>query len=58
MLTVDQAADLLGTGTRFIRRIIAERRIAYVKVGKYVRISDADLTAFVADGRRERGNVC
>ena len=58
LLTVDQAADLLGTGTRFIRRIIAERRIAYVKVGKYVRISDADLTAFVADGRRERGNVC
>lgn len=58
LLTVDQAADVLGTGTRFIRRIIAERRISYVKVGKYVRISDADLTAFVADGRRERGNVC
>lgn len=53
LLTVDQAADLLGTGTRFIRRIIAERRIAYVKVGKYVRISAGDLAAFVADGRQE-----
>ena len=52
LLTVDQAADLLGTGTRFIRRIIAERRIAYVKVGKYVRISAVDLAMFVAEGRQ------
>ncbi len=54
LLTVAQAADLLGTGTRFIRRIIAERRIAYVKVGKYVRISAGDLAAFVNEGRQER----
>jgi len=37
LLTVDQAAHALGTSPRFIRRIIAERRIAYVKVGKHVR---------------------
>lgn len=53
LLTVEQAADALGTGVRFIRRLIAERRIAYVKVGKYVRISSTDLAAFVAEGRHE-----
>jgi excisionase family DNA binding protein len=29
LLTIEQAADRLGTSTRFIRRLIAERRIAY-----------------------------
>ncbi len=53
LLTIDQAADALGTGTRFIRRMVAERRIAYVKVGKYVRITATDLAAFIARGRHE-----
>ena len=46
LLNVDQAADRLGTSTRFIRRLIAERRIAFVKLGKHVRIDSADLDAF------------
>jgi excisionase family DNA binding protein len=47
LLTVDQAADLLGTGPRFIRRLIAERRIRYVKVGRHVRLPESALIAFV-----------
>ena len=50
-LTVDQAAERLGTSPRFIRRLIAERRIAFAKLGKHVRIDSADLDAFVAAGR-------
>jgi excisionase family DNA binding protein len=53
LLTVDQAADRLGTSVRFVRRLIAERRIAYVKVGRHVRIAEADLSNFVAAGRIE-----
>jgi excisionase family DNA binding protein len=34
LLTPDQAGDYLRTGERFIRRLIAERRIPYVKLGK------------------------
>ena len=30
LLTVDQAAERLGTTPRFVRRLIAEKRIAYV----------------------------
>ena len=51
LLTVEQAADRLGTSTRFVRRLIAERRIAFHKVGRHVRIAEADLINFVAAGR-------
>jgi excisionase family DNA binding protein len=33
LLTVEEAADRLGTSTRFVRRLVFERRIAYIKVG-------------------------
>ena len=53
LLTVDEAAEQLGTSARFIRRLIAERRIAYTKLGRHVRIAARDLDAFVASGRVE-----
>ena len=53
LLTLAEAAERLGTSVRFIRRLIAERRIAFVKVGRHVRIDPADLEAFVAAGRVE-----
>jgi excisionase family DNA binding protein len=53
LLTVEEAADRLGTSVRFVRRLITERRIAYVRVGRHVRIAEADLASFVAAGRVE-----
>jgi excisionase family DNA binding protein len=53
LLTVDQAAEAMGTSTRFIRRLIAERRITYIKVGRHVRIAESDLINYVAAGRVE-----
>ncbi|KOX16621.1 excisionase [Streptomyces sp. NRRL F-6491] len=49
MLTVDEAAERLGTGVRFIRRLVQERRIRYVKLGKHVRIADSVLIAYVEE---------
>jgi excisionase family DNA binding protein len=51
LLTVEEAADRLGTSVRFVRRLIAERRIAYVKVGRHVRLDPADVEAFIAASR-------
>lgn len=51
LLTIAQAGEYLGTGERFVRRLITERRISYVKVGKYVRLERATLDAFVDAGR-------
>jgi len=51
LLTVDQVAERMGTSPRFVRRLVFERRIAFIKVGRHVRISAADLDAFLVEGR-------
>jgi excisionase family DNA binding protein len=53
LLTVEQAAEYMNTSVRFVRRLVAERRIAFVKLGRHVRLSTVDLDAFVAAGRVE-----
>jgi excisionase family DNA binding protein len=60
LLTVAEAAERFGTSERFPRRLIAERRIRFVRVGRHVRIPEEAVMAFIADGtvepvRRWRG---
>ncbi|MGW0248958.1 helix-turn-helix domain-containing protein [Nocardia goodfellowii] len=50
-LNVPQAARYLGTTERFMRRLVAERRIVFYKVGRHVRFSPSDLEAFAQAGR-------
>lgn len=50
LLTIDEAGEHLGTGSRFLRRLIAERRIRFVKVGKFVRIPESALREFIEAG--------
>ena len=53
LLTVEAAADYMSTSVRFVRRLIAERRIEFVKVGRHVRISESALANFIESGRVE-----
>ena len=57
LLTVDQAAERFGTSTRFVRRLVAERRIPFTKLGRHVRLDTADIDAFIAAGRVEAGQL-
>lgn len=54
LLTVAEVAERLGTTDRFPRRLIAEGRIDYVKLGHGrngpVRIPEAALAAFIEAG--------
>ena len=50
LLTVGQVAELLGTTERFPRRLIAERRICFVRVGRHVRIPESAVDEFIAAG--------
>lgn len=62
LLTVEQVAERLGTTARFPRRLVAERRITFVKVGRHVRIPERVLDSYleahtvqpVQSGRRLR----
>jgi excisionase family DNA binding protein len=53
LLTLDQVAERLGVRARFVRRLVAERRITFHKVGRYVRFSEDDIAAYLAAARVE-----
>ena len=38
---------------RFVRRLVAERRVTFHKVGRYVCFRKRDLDAFIDEGRVE-----
>jgi len=54
LLTCQQVAKVLGTfdtsRDRFPRRLIAERRIRFVRVGRHVRIPESALREFIDAG--------
>jgi excisionase family DNA binding protein len=52
-LTLPEAAAYLNVSQRFMRRLIAERRIAFYKLGRFVRFRVADLDRFLSSGRIE-----
>ncbi|MGD0286349.1 MAG: helix-turn-helix domain-containing protein [Acidimicrobiales bacterium] len=49
--TIDQLVERLGVSIRHIRRLVAERRVPYLKVGWLVRFDPAEITAWL-DGAR------
>jgi excisionase family DNA binding protein len=53
LLSVEAVAERLDTKPRFVRRLIAERRIEFHKVGRHVRISETALAEFIEAGRVE-----
>ena len=53
LLSVDDVAKVLGTTPRFPRRLIAERRIRFVRVGRHVRIPERELQNFIDQGTVE-----
>jgi excisionase family DNA binding protein len=46
-LSVKQVAEILGTTERFPRRLIEERRIEFVHIGRHVRIAESVLAEFI-----------
>jgi excisionase family DNA binding protein len=47
LLDVDQAAEHLTVTPRFVRTLVAERRVPFLKIGKFVRFDIADLDAWL-----------
>ncbi len=47
LLTAEELAALLRTTPRFVRRLVAERRIEYVKVGRSVRFREAAVIDYI-----------
>jgi excisionase family DNA binding protein len=58
LMTVAEVAECLGTTVRFPRRLIEERRITFVKVGRHVRIPESAVSAFVAENTVQPARPC
>ena len=54
MLDIPAAAKRLSVSERFVKRLVLERRVAYHKVGRFVRFDPVDLDRFLADCRIEK----
>lgn len=51
LLTADEVAARLKATPRFVRRLVAERRIAFVKVGRLVRFEASAVAAYIDRNR-------
>ncbi|HKF05416.1 MAG TPA: helix-turn-helix domain-containing protein [Candidatus Sulfotelmatobacter sp.] len=49
LLTVPEAAEVLGVKPVTVRAWVLQRRIPYVKLSKCVRLRRADLEQYIAD---------
>ena len=53
LLTVEGAARRMGMSVRHVQRLVAERRIAHLRLGRSVRIDPSDVDAYLAATRVE-----
>jgi excisionase family DNA binding protein len=52
LVDIETVAKLLGVGERYVRRLVAERQIEFIKVGHYVRFDLKVVRKWVEDRRR------
>lgn len=53
LLTVEEAAERMKMSPRHVRRLVQERRIAFHRLGRAVRIAPDDIATYVASTRVE-----
>jgi excisionase family DNA binding protein len=52
LLDIEEVARLLGVGVRHVRRLVADRRIPYLKWGHLLRFDPAEIDAWLDEARR------
>jgi excisionase family DNA binding protein len=51
LLDVEGLAEWLGVEVVFVRRLVSERRVPFVKIGKYVRFEPDKVAAWIGGQR-------
>lgn len=51
LLTMDELAERLNVTRRHVRRLVAERRVPFLKIGKFVRFDAAEVGAWLDSNR-------
>jgi excisionase family DNA binding protein len=47
LLDIDAVAEALGVTSRHVQRLVSERRIPYLKIGRFVRFDPAELDVWL-----------
>lgn len=53
LLTISEVADLLGVDVRYVRRLVYEKRIPFIKWGHLLRFNPIEIEAWI-DSHRHR----
>lgn len=53
LMDINEAAEHLHVSVRYMRRLVAERRIRHVKLGYFIRFEKQDVDEWVVASRRE-----
>ncbi len=51
LLDVEGVADALGVSVRYVRRLVAERRIPFIKWGRYLRFDADEIAEWIDQAR-------
>jgi excisionase family DNA binding protein len=57
LLSIDQLAQRLGITVRHVRRLVADKRVPYYKIGRLVRFDPAEITDWLATRRVPRSRT-
>jgi excisionase family DNA binding protein len=52
LLTLSEIATMCGTSERYARRLVDERRLPTVKLGRLVRVRESDLLDYISANMR------
>jgi excisionase family DNA binding protein len=52
LIDIETLANRLGDSVRHVRRLVAEKRIPYLKVGHFVRFDPAEIAAWLDNARQ------
>ncbi len=51
LLTMDELAERLGVTHRHVRRLVAERRVPFLKVGRFIEFDPAKIVTWLDSSR-------
>ena len=51
LLSIDELAERLGVTQRHVRRLVAERRVPFLKVGRFIRFDPAKIATWLDSSR-------
>ncbi len=51
LMTIDQLAERLGVTQRHIRRLVDERRVPFLRVGRFIRFDPAEIADWLNGNR-------